>query len=183
MPLPAERVPLPPLIVLLGPTAVGKTALSLELCQQFNGEVVSADSRLIYRDLDIGTAKPTRSEQQAVPHHLIDIRHPDELLSVSQYQELAYTTIDQIQARNGVPFLVGGSALYLRAVVQGLRIPEVPPNPELRAELEAFAATEGGDALFQRLAELDPKTAAQTDAKNVRRVGARAGNLHRYRTV
>jgi tRNA dimethylallyltransferase len=162
--------PFPPLIVLLGPTAVGKTAFSLELCTRFNGEIVSADSRQIYRMMDIGTAKATPAEQAGAPHHLIDIRRPDEPLTLAEYQRLAYRTIDAIHERGHVPFLVGGTALYVRAVVEGLRIPEVPPNPEMRAELEAFLVAEGREALFQRLEDSDPATAAVIDHRNPRRV-------------
>lgn len=160
----------PPVIVLLGPTAVGKTALSLGLCERFHGEVVGADSRQIYRGMDIGTAKPTTAERARAPHHLIDICNPDEPFSLADYQQRAYATIDAIQRRGNVPFLVGGTALYIRAVVEGLRIPEAPPNPQLRAELEAFLATQGREALFHRLRDLDPATAAVIDAQNPRRV-------------
>jgi tRNA dimethylallyltransferase len=161
---------LPPLIVLLGPTAVGKTELSLRLCECFAGEIIGADSRQIYRGLEIGTAKPTAAEQARAPHHLIDIREPDETLTVAEYQGLAYATIGAIHARGRTPFLVGGTALYIRAVVQGLRMPEVPPNPAVRAELEAVAATGGADALFARLQQLDPATAAVINARNPRRL-------------
>ena len=161
---------LPPLIVLLGPTAVGKTALSLDLCQAFAGEIISADSRQIYRGMDIGTAKATPVEQARAPHHLIDIRDPDETLTLAEYQALAYAAIDAIHGRGHVPFLVGGTALYIRAVVRGLRIPNVPPNPALRAELEDFLDTQGREVLFARLAALDPATAAVIDAQNPRRV-------------
>lgn len=157
-------------VVLLGPTAVGKTGLSLALAEHFDGEIVSADSRLIYRGMDIGTAKPTPEEQARVPHHLLDVTTPDRPLSLAEYQRLAYAAIDAIHRRGRLPFLVGGTALYLRAVIEGLRIPEVPPNPELRAELEAFAAAEGHQALHRRLAELDPAGAARIDGRNVRRV-------------
>ena len=160
----------PPLIVLLGPTAVGKTELSLRLCEAFNGEVVGADSRQIYRFMDIGTAKPSLAERQRVRHHLIDIRDPNQTLTLAEYQQLAYQTIDAIHQRGRIPFLVGGTALYIRAVVQGLRIPEVPPDPALRAELEAELAHTGVGALFQRLQTLDPATAAVIDAQNPRRV-------------
>lgn len=158
------------LIVLLGPTAVGKTALSLDLCEQFQGEVVGADSRQIYRGMDIGTAKPTAAERTRVPHHLINICDPDQPFSLANYQTLAYQTIDAIHARGHLPFLVGGSPLYLRAVVQGLRIPEVPPNPALRAELEQIFAEHGCEALFQRLQAVDPATAAVIDRQNPRRL-------------
>ncbi len=120
------------LLVLVGPTAVGKTELSLRLCEQFGGEVVSADSRQIYRGMDIGTAKATPAEQARAPHHLLDLRAPDQVLTVAEYQQLAYAAIDDIHRRGRVPLLVGGSALYVRAVVAGLRIPAVPPNPTLR---------------------------------------------------
>ena len=160
----------PPLIVLLGPTAVGKTELSLRLCEAFNGEVVGADSRQIYRFMDIGTAKPSLAERQRVRHHLIDIRDPNQTLTLAEYQQLAYQTIDAIHQRGRIPFLVGGTALYIRAVVQGLRIPEVPPDPALRAKLEAELAQTGVGALFQRLQTLDPATAAVIDAQNPRRL-------------
>lgn len=161
---------LPPLVVLAGPTAVGKTELSLRLCEQIGGEVVSADSRQIYRGMDIGTAKATPAEQARVPHHLLDLADPDQVLTLAEYQQLAYATIDAIHARGRVPVLVGGSALYVRAVTAGLRIPEVPPNPELRARLEAQLAAEGLPALVADLQRLDPRTAAQIDQRNGRRV-------------
>ncbi len=172
-----------PLIVLLGPTAVGKTALSLELCRRFGGEILSADSRQIYRGMDIGTAKATPAEQAQAPHHLIDIRNPDETLTVAEYQALAYGAIDALHARGRVPFLVGGTALYVRAVVQGLRIPEVPPNPALRAELEATLANQGLDALVAQLRALDPASAAVIDLRNPRRVLPRAGDCAHYRPL
>ncbi len=160
----------PPLVAVVGPTGVGKTALSIRLCRRFRGEVVSADSRQIYRGMDIGTAKASHVEQAAAPHHLLDVRAPDEVLTLAEYQHLAYTTIDAIHGRGCLPFLVGGTALYVRAVVEGLRIPEVPPDPALRAELEADLARDGVGALFERLAALDPPTARQIDAANPRRV-------------
>ncbi len=164
-----EQTP-PPLIIILGPTAVGKTALSLELAERFGGEIVSADSRQIYRGMDIGTAKPSPAEQARVPHHLLDVTAPDAVLVLADYQRLAYAAIEDIHRRGRLPFLVGGTALYVRAVAEGLRIPEVPPNPTLRAELEAYAAAHGHEALHRRLAEADPAGAAQIDGRNVRRV-------------
>ena len=165
-----SRIEMPPLVVLLGATAVGKTELSLSLCEQFHGEIVGADSRQIYRGMDIGTAKPTPSEQARAPHHLIDIRSPDEALTVAEYQRLAYKTIDDIHTRGGLPVLVGGTLLYIRAVVEGLRIPEVPPNPALREKLEELLAKEGRQALFELLQEKDPATSAVIDARNPRRL-------------
>lgn len=158
------------LVVLVGPTAVGKTELSLRLCEQFGGEVVSADSRQIYRGMDIGTAKATPAEQARVPHHLLDLRTPDQVLTVAEYQQLAYAAIDDIHRRGRVPFLVGGSALYVRAVAAGLRIPEVPPNPQLRSQLEDELARDGLAPLAARLQQIDPATAAATDLRNPRRV-------------
>jgi tRNA dimethylallyltransferase len=161
---------MPNLVVLLGPTAVGKTELSLRLCEQFGGEVVSADSRQIYRGMDIGTAKATPPEQARVPHHMLDLCAPDQVLTVAEYQQLAYAAIDEIHRRGRVPFLVGGSALYVRAVTAGLRIPEVPPDPALRAQLEEDLARDGLEPLVARLQRIDPATAAQIDLRNPRRV-------------
>ncbi len=154
------------LLVLLGQTAVGKTALSLKLATELNGEIVSADSRLFYRGMDIGTAKPTTAELAVVPHHLIDVCNPDETLSLGAYQRLAYATIDGILANGRLPILVGGTAQYVNAVVQGWGIPEVPPQPQLRAALAAL----GGEELAHWLAALDPVAAEKLDPRNVRRV-------------
>lgn len=159
-----------PLVVLLGPTAVGKTELSLQLAERFDGEIVGADSRQIYREMDIGTAKPSASDLVRVPHHLIDLCAPDQSFTLAEYQRLAYAAIDAAHARGRVPFLVGGTALYLRAVVEGLRIPEVPPDPALRAELEAVLAAEGRGELYRRLVHHDPATAAVIDRRNPRRL-------------
>jgi tRNA dimethylallyltransferase len=165
-----EPVNKSPLVVLIGPTAVGKTALSLQLAQQFRGEIVSADSRLIYQGMDIGTAKPSLEEQARIPHHLMDLTSPDVPMSVAEYQKLAYAAVDNIHAREKLPFLVGGSSLYVRVVVEGLQIPQAPPDPVVRAELEEMLATEGREALFTRLQALDPATAAKIDALNPRRL-------------
>jgi tRNA dimethylallyltransferase len=153
------------LLVIVGPTAVGKTALAIELARRLNGEIVSADSRQIYRGMDIGTAKPTREEQAAAPHHLIDIVAPDEPYTLANYQSDAYAAIDDILSRDKRPLLVGGTGLYVRAVVEGLRIPRVPPNQELRVQLER----QDGLALYERLRALDPDAAARIDPRNVRR--------------
>ena len=158
-----------PLILIVGPTAAGKTALSLALAERFGGEIVSADSRQIYCGMDIGTAKATREEQSRVPHHMLDIASPDEWYTVAQFQDAAMQAIAAIHARGRLPFLVGGSGLYVRAVAEGLQIPRVPPSPELRAELEAQAAAHP-EALAERLRALDPDAAARIDPRNVRRV-------------
>ncbi len=153
-------------LVLVGATAVGKTALSLTLAEQFEGEIVSVDSRLLYRGMDIGTAKPTSAEMARVPHHLIDICDPDDTLTLAQYQRAAYATIDDILARGKLPILVGGTGQYVKAVVEGWGIPEVAPHPDLRTALEAL----GGPELARWLAELDPISAEKLDPRNVRRV-------------
>ncbi len=155
-----------PLLVLVGPTAVGKTALSLELAGRFDGEIVSADSRLFYRGMDIGTAKPTAAERAAAPHHLIDIADPDETISLGQYRRLAGATIDGVLARGRLPILVGGTGQYVMAVVEGWGVPEVAPRPALRAALERL----GADEAARWLAALDPAAAARIDPRNVRRV-------------
>ena len=160
----------PPLIAILGPTAVGKTALSLDLAACFGGEIVGADSRQIYRGMDIGTAKPNAEERARVPHHLVDVQPPDKQMALATYQRMAFAAIDVIHRRRRVPLLVGGSALYLRAITEGLRIPAVAPNPALRAELEAFAQQNGRTALHARLHALDPGAAAQIHPHNMRRV-------------
>ena len=155
-----------PLLVIVGATAVGKTALSLKLAQQFQGEIVSADSRLFYRGMDVGTAKPTPAEQALVPHHLIDICDPDETLTLAEYQRLAYATIDKIQGNGRLPVLVGGTGQYVRAVVEGWGIPEVAPHLTLRQALAAL----GGDELARWLNHLDPAAAEKLDPRNVRRI-------------
>lgn len=154
------------LVVLVGPTAAGKTALSLHLGEALAGEVVSADSRLFYRHMDIGTAKPTVQERARVPHHLIDIADPDEVIGLAEFHERASATIADVHARGRLPLLVGGTGQYVRAVVQGWRVPRVPPDPALRAELEA----QGPAALHARLACLDPEAAGRIDPRNVRRI-------------
>ena len=158
------------LLVLVGPTAVGKTALSLHLAEWLGGEVVSADSRLFYRGMDIGTAKPTPEERARVPHHLLDIAAPDETVGLAEFQERAYAAITAIHTRGNLPLLVGGTGQYVRAVVEGWRVPRVPPDPTLRADLEAQAGREGAAALHARLARLDPVAAQRIDYRNVRRV-------------
>jgi tRNA dimethylallyltransferase len=155
-----------PLLVLVGQTAVGKTALSLQLATQLNGEIISADSRLFYRGMDIGTAKPTVAERTAVPHHLIDICKPDETLSLGEYQKLAYAAIERVQREGHLPILVGGTGQYVRAVVEGWGIPEVAPQPALRETLAML----GGDEVVRWLRTLDPTAAARIDPRNTRRV-------------
>jgi len=156
----------PPLVVVLGPTASGKSTLGITLAQQFHGEIVSADSRQVYRGLDIGTAKVTPEERALVPHHLLDIADPREVYTVSQFQRQAINAINDILARGHKPFLVGGSPHYIQAVVDHLDIPHIPPQPALRAQLETRPLSE----LVAQLEELDPESAATIDRNNLRRV-------------
>jgi tRNA dimethylallyltransferase len=157
---------LPKIIVVLGPTASGKSALGIQLAQHFHGEIVSADSRQVYRGLNIGSAKVTKAEQALVPHHLLDVADPRESYSVSQFQHDATIAIDGILARGALPLLVGGSPHYIQAVVDRLDIPAVAPQPMLRAQLEAQPLAN----LLQQLERLDPQSAHTIDRKNPRRV-------------
>lgn len=159
----------PPLLVVAGPTAVGKTAAAIALAREFGGEIVSADSRQVYRGMDIGTAKPTAEERAAAPHHLLDIRDPDEEFSLAEWVAPARGAIDAIGARGRAPILAGGTPLYLNAVIEGWQIPRVPPDPALRAALEAEAERDGLAPLEARLAAVDPVAAARI-AGNLRRI-------------
>ncbi len=158
-----------PLVVIVGPTAVGKTALSIQIAEALDGEIVSADSRQVYRGMDIGTAKATPEEQARVPHHLLDVVTPAETLTLAEYQRLAYAAIDDILVRGKLPLLVGGTGQYVRAVVEGWQVPPVPPQPRLRAVLERLAEARGPQWLHQWLAVLDPEAARLIDPRNVRR--------------
>ena len=157
------------LVAIVGPTAVGKSQLALRLAQAFNGEIVSADSRQVYRHMDIGTAKPSQEELALVPHHLINIVNPDEDFSLAQYQELAYRAIENIQRRSKLALLVGGSGLYIWSVLEGWEIPQVPPDLKFRHSLEEKAARVGKDELYQELKQVDPVAAQKIDRRNVRR--------------
>ena len=154
------------LVVLLGQTAVGKTALSLKLAQAFQGEIISVDSRLFYKGMDIGTAKPTPAERAQAPHHLIDLCNPNETITLGEYQRRAYQSIDFVMANGRLPILVGGTGQYVKAVVEGWGIPEVPPHPKLRAALAQMA----GPELARWLTTLDPVAAQKHDPRNLRRV-------------
>ena len=159
-----------PLLIIVGPTAVGKTDLSLRLGGALGGEVVSADSRLFYRGMDIGTAKPTLEQRACVRHHLIDIAAPDETVGLADWQERVAAAIGEAHARGKLPMLVGGTGQYVRAVVEGWQVPRVPPDPRLRAELEATAERDGPAILHARLVDLDPAAARSIDHRNLRRV-------------
>jgi tRNA dimethylallyltransferase len=162
--------PLPPIVVITGPTGVGKTALAVALVERFGGEVVSADSRQVYRYLDVGTAKPSPDELARAPHHLIDYVDPAEPYSVTRYREDADRVLDDLATRRQTAWVVGGSWHYIQALIDRIEPPRVPPNPELRAALEREAARDGPEALHARLAALDPAAAASIERRNVRRV-------------
>jgi len=157
------------LVVLVGPTAVGKTEISLHLAERMNGEIISADSRLFYRGMNIGTAKPSPDELARIRHHLVDVAEPDETWSLSQFQQAVHAAVVEIHQRGKIPFLVGGTGQYVRAITQGWQTPEVSPNPDLRAALEDWAGRVGKDGLYDRLVKLDPQAADKIDPRNLRR--------------
>ncbi|MDE2785577.1 MAG: tRNA (adenosine(37)-N6)-dimethylallyltransferase MiaA [Chloroflexota bacterium] len=158
------------LIAVVGPTAVGKTALAIALAQRFDGEIVNADSRQVYTGMDVGTAKPTAAEQRGARHHLIDIRPPDAPISLGEYLPLAREAIASIADSGKLPVLCGGSGQYVWALLEGWSVPKVPPDPEFRARLERRLSTDGSSALWQELRQLDPERAATIDPQNPRRV-------------
>lgn len=157
-------------VAVVGPTGVGKSRLALSLAQLFGGEIINADSRQVYRYMDIGTAKPTPQDRALVPHHLLDLVDPDEPFSVALYQGLAYQAIEEIWGRGRLPLLVGGSGLYIWGVVEGWRFPPIPPNPQLRQQLEEELHRDGLPRLYARLQTLDPAAPQRVDPLNPRRV-------------
>lgn len=159
----------PPLVAVVGATAVGKTEVAIQLAERWRGEIVSADSRLLYRGMDIGTAKPSKEQLAAVPHHLINVAEPDETWGLAVFQQKAANAISEIHSRGRLPILVGGTGQYMNAILQGWQPPALPQQPRLRAALEAWAEEVGKDGLHARLAALDPQAAARIDARNLRR--------------
>ncbi|GAP11211.1 tRNA dimethylallyltransferase [Bellilinea caldifistulae] len=157
------------LIVIVGPTAVGKTETAIQLAEQFDGEIVSGDSRLFYRGMDIGTAKPTLEERQRVPHHLIDVADPTEVWSLGVFKNAAKRAIAGIHARNRLPFLVGGTGQYITALIEDWSVPPQQPDTKLREVLEGWAQIIGNDAIYHKLAILDPQAAKNIDPRNLRR--------------
>jgi len=158
------------LIAIVGATATGKTSLGIELSRSRDGEIVNADSRQVYCGMDIGTAKPTSAELSAVPHHLIDVVDPDEQFTLAAYLDLANAALDDIWSRGRQPIAVGGTGQYVWALLEGWRVPRVPPDRELRAELEALARRYGPEALIKELLAVDPASAIDIDPRNTRRV-------------
>ena len=153
-------------VVILGATATGKTALALKVAESVGGEIINADSRYFYRGMDIGTAKPTVAEQMRVPHHLIDILEPTEPFSLGRFLTLVNGTVEEVAGRGRAPIVTGGTPQYLRAFLEGWRPPEVPPNEELRARLEDLST----EALCERLIEKDPVSAGRIGRHNRRRM-------------
>lgn len=158
------------LIVILGSTASGKTDLALQLAKKFKGEIVSADSRQVYRGLDIGTAKPTKTMMRDVRHHLVDIKNPRQTYTLWQYKKDALQKIKELIKRGKIPFLVGGTGLYIKAVVDNLDIPQVKPDWKLRKRLELKIRTKGLKELYEDLVKIDPEAAYIVDPQNPRRV-------------
>lgn len=159
----------PALVIICGPTAVGKTALALDLAEQFQGEIVSADSRQVYRLMDVGTAKPTVAEQQRIRHHLLDVANPDEAFHAARYIELAEAALEDIACRGKRAFLVGGTGLYIRALTEGL-LDAPGADPELRRQLHARAEREGSAALHAELAKVDPESAQRLHNNDLIRI-------------
>ena len=162
--------PMECLIAIVGPTAIGKSELALKLAREFGAEIVSADSRQIYRYMDIGTNKPSLAERAAVPHHLVDIINPDEVFNLATYHQLAIEAVKVIQQRGKLPLMVGGSGLYVWSIIEGWKIPQVLPNPRLRYDLETKAKEQGYHVLYRELQAIDPLAAAKIAPSNVRRI-------------
>lgn len=159
-----------PLIILTGPTAVGKTKMSIDLAEAVNGEIISADSMQVYRGMDIGSAKIRPEEMCGIPHHLVDVLNPDEEFHVVRFQEMAKQAMEEIYARGRIPILVGGTGFYIQAVLYDIDFTENDGDGALRKELEHFAEEYGAKALHARLEEVDSKAAAEIHAHNVKRV-------------
>lgn len=166
-----------PVVYLVGPTATGKTRLAVELGQRFPAEIINADSRQVYRHMDIGTAKPSPEEQSTVRHHLLDLFPPDESFSLGAFLALARQSVADIRQRGRLPLVVGGTGQYTWALEGGWDVPEVAPDPVFRRELETEARQRGAEVLYERLRAIDPQRAGELDLRNVRRV-IRALEVH-----
>src|SRR5690606_5953251 len=158
------------LVVLIGPTAVGKTKLSIELAKKLNAEIISGDSMQIYKGMDIGTAKITSEEMEGIPHHLIDIKEPHESFSVAEFQEVVRKLITEIHKRGKLPMIVGGTRLYIQSVIFDYQFTDDASDPKYREILEQQVAEEGVDTLYQELQQIDPDSAKRIHPNNVRRV-------------
>jgi tRNA dimethylallyltransferase len=158
------------LVAVVGPTATGKTDLALRLALAFEGEIIGADSRQVYRRMDLGTAKPTAEQRARAPHWLVDVVEPDEEFGLALYLDLVQAALNDVWSRGRLPFLVGGTGQYVWAVLEGWQVPRVGPDWALRRELEERAQREGPEALHAEVAALDPEAARRLDPRNVRRV-------------
>lgn len=158
------------LVVLLGPTASGKTETAIHLARKINGEIISADSRQLYRGMDIGTAKPAKEQQKEIPHHLIDIVNPDEDFTVHDFREMAREKIRDIQIRKKIPLVVGGTGFYIRALVENMAIAPVPPQREFRESLRRLAREKGAAALHEKLKTADPEEAQKIHPNDVKKI-------------
>lgn len=158
------------LLVIIGPTAVGKTKLSIEMAKRFNGEIISGDSMQVYKGMDIGTAKIKSEEMEGVPHYLLDIKEPDEPFSAAEFQERANVCIEDIQSRGKLPIIVGGTGLYIQSVIYDYHFSEAPSDPQYREQLEAQVKEVGIDSVFEQLRIVDPESAKRIHPNNVRRV-------------
>lgn len=157
-------------IAIVGPTCTGKTDLSIELARKFNGEIIALDSRTIYKRMDIGTAKPTHEQQNAIKHYALDIAEPDHFFTVAEYVKAANAAIENILSIGKLPILCGGTGLYARALLEGIQIPPVGPQTELRTELNEFAEEKGNEELYAKLTHLDPVSAARLSINDRRRI-------------
>ena len=166
-----------PLLAVVGPTGVGKSALALTLARRHGGEIVNVDSRQVYRGMDVGTAKPSPEDRASVPHHLYDVADPDDEFSLVRFLTLARDAIADVHCRGALPVLVGGTGQYAWALLEGWETPHAPPQPALRAELTALAERDGHAALHRRLERVDPEAAQRIEPRNVRRV-VRALEVH-----
>jgi len=159
-----------PLVVIAGPTAVGKTKVSIILAQMMQGEIISADSMLIYRNMDIGTARPSYEERENIPHHLIDILDPSQQFSVAQYQKMTLNIINEIHARNRLPIIVGGTGLYINSIIYPMNFTTAGFNPELRSNLLKDIEKYGSEYLFDRLKNIDPIKAEAINPNDTKRI-------------
>jgi tRNA dimethylallyltransferase len=160
----------PKILVIVGPTASGKTRMAVELAQRHNGEVISADSMQIYRTMDIGTAKPTQEEMGGIPHHMIDVADPEEDFSVARYVEMAAQCVDDVLARGKLPIVAGGTGLYIDSLLSGRTFAPFSPDSALRGELERELAEKGGQAMLEALAQVDPEAAQRLHPNDHKRI-------------